>query len=60
MVLKIRFAFVLVISLGSSFLQSEEYDLVIYGGTSAAVAAAVQAKKMGRFIEFQLQGYVNL
>ncbi len=25
-----------------------EYDLVIYGGTSAAVVAAVQAKKMGK------------
>jgi hypothetical protein len=27
-----------------------EYDLVIYGGTSAAVTAAVQAKKMGRSV----------
>jgi hypothetical protein len=28
----------------------ETYDLVIYGGSSAAVAAAVQAKKMGRSV----------
>ena len=27
-----------------------EYDLVIYGGTSAAVAAAVQAKRMGKSV----------
>jgi len=27
-----------------------EYDLVIYGGTSAAVIAAVQAKKMGKTV----------
>ncbi len=27
---------------------AETYDLVIYGGTAGAVAAAVQAKKMGR------------
>ena len=27
---------------------AESYDLVIYGGTSGAVAAAVQAKKMGK------------
>ena len=26
------------------------YDIVIYGGTSAAIAAAVQAKKMGRSV----------
>ncbi|RCS47765.1 FAD-dependent oxidoreductase [Bremerella cremea] len=29
---------------------SEEYDLVIYGGTSAAVTAAIQAKKMGKSV----------
>jgi NADPH-dependent 2,4-dienoyl-CoA reductase/sulfur reductase-like enzyme len=27
-----------------------EYDLVVYGGTSAGVAAAVQARKMGRSV----------
>lgn len=30
--------------------EPEKYDLVIYGGSSAAVAAAVQAKKMGRTV----------
>ena len=29
---------------------AESYDLVIYGGTSGAVAAAVQAKKMGKTV----------
>lgn len=28
----------------------EQYDLVIYGGTSAAITAAVQAKKMGKSV----------
>ena len=27
-----------------------EYDLVVYGGTSAGVVAAVQARKMGRSV----------
>lgn len=31
-------------------LRAAEYDLVIYGGTSAAVTAAVQAKKMGKTV----------
>ncbi|MDA1053599.1 MAG: FAD-dependent oxidoreductase [Planctomycetota bacterium] len=31
---------------GHSF--AEEYDVVVYGGTSAAVTAAVQAKRMGK------------
>ena len=30
--------------------QSAQYDLVVYGGTSAGVIAAVQAKKMGRTV----------
>lgn len=29
---------------------ASSYDLVIYGGTAAAVTAAVQAKKMGRTV----------
>jgi len=31
-------------------LSQAEYDLVIYGGTSAAVTAAIQAKRMGRSV----------
>ena len=30
--------------------QPESYDIVVYGGTSAGVMAAVQAKKMGRTV----------
>ena len=33
---------------GSSPVRGANYDVVIYGGTSAGVIAAVQAKKMGR------------
>jgi hypothetical protein len=33
-----------------SHLRAEDYDIVIYGGTSAAVIAAVQAKKMGKSV----------
>ena len=28
----------------------KEYDLVVYGGTSAGVAAAIQAKRMGKTV----------
>ena len=31
-------------------IQAEEYDVVVYGGTSAAVTAAVQVKKMGKTV----------
>ncbi len=39
-----------LLSLGllAAGLRAATYDLVIYGGTSAAVSAAVQARKMGR------------
>ena len=30
--------------------RAAEYDLVVYGGTSAGVIAAVQAKKMGKSV----------
>ena len=33
-----------------SFAAEETYDVVVYGGTSAAVTAAVQAKMMGRSV----------
>jgi hypothetical protein len=36
--------------LTASLRAAESYDLVIYGGTSGAVAAAVQAKKMGKTV----------
>lgn len=34
----------------SSMAQTKQYDLVIYGGTAAAVTAAVQAKQMGKTV----------
>src|SRR5512136_2161599 len=34
----------------SSELCAAQYDVVVYGGTSAAVAAAGQAKKMGKTV----------
>lgn len=33
-----------------SALRAQEHDVVIYGGTSAAVVAAVQAKRMGKSV----------
>ena len=30
--------------------KSQEADIVIYGGTSAAITAAVQSKRMGRSV----------
>ncbi len=33
---------------GQADLKATEYDVVVYGGTSAGVIAAVQAKRMGR------------
>lgn len=40
----------LLASSASSGAQSSQYDLVVYGGTSAGVAAAVQARRMGRTV----------
>lgn len=37
-------------SCGTKHEGKHEYDIVIYGGTSAAVTAAVQAKKMGKSV----------
>ncbi|QDT63059.1 FAD-dependent oxidoreductase [Calycomorphotria hydatis] len=38
----------IAIATASAGDQPQEYDLVVYGGTSAGVIAAVQAKKMGK------------
>ena len=40
----------LALTLLTGGAQAVPYDLVIYGGTSAAVVAAVQAKRMGRTV----------
>src|SRR5262249_26187281 len=43
--------FLLLFSASSAETQSvPQYDLVIYGGTAAAVTAAVQAKRMGKTV----------
>ena len=43
-------ALVLALLVALQTTRAAEYDLVIYGGTSAAVIAAVQAKKMGKSV----------
>jgi hypothetical protein len=43
------FALSLVVA-GSSGAQPMTYDLVVYGGTSAGIIAAVQAKRMGKSV----------
>src|SRR6478609_4712164 len=35
---------------GATSVRAEDYDIVVYGGTSSAVTAAVQAKKMGKTV----------
>src|SRR4051812_35072192 len=34
----------------ASAAEQQTYDVVVYGGTSGAVAAAIQAKKMGKTV----------
>ncbi len=36
--------------LAASFLHAQDYDVVVYGGTSAGVMAAVQAQRMGKSV----------
>src|SRR5690349_17736034 len=37
-----------IFQFGSGQLPAAEYDVVVYGGTSAGVTAAIQAKRMGK------------
>jgi hypothetical protein len=46
----IRLAALPTLLLASLGLSAQEYDVVVYGGTSAGVIAAVQAKKMGKSV----------
>jgi hypothetical protein len=49
--LSLRFIAVLTVALlGVAQARAQDYDIVIYGGTSAAVIAAVQAKKMNKTV----------
>ena len=45
-----HFAFFLFLAFASSTLGAQTYDVVIYGGTSSAITAAVQVKKMGKSV----------
>ncbi len=45
-----RDAFVTLVFLVATRLLAADHDIVIYGGTSAAVIAAVQAKKLGKSV----------
>lgn len=46
----IRLASLPTLLLAAVGLSAQEYDVVVYGGTSAGVIAAVQAKKMGKSV----------
>ncbi len=45
-----RILWALLLCSVSALAQNQTYDLVIYGGTAAAVTAAVQAKQMGKTV----------
>lgn len=45
-----KFLLCLLLASSLAFAATAEHDLVIYGGTSAAVIAAVQAKRMGKSV----------
>lgn len=45
-----RFCIALAVALSASIARAADYDVVVYGGTSAGVIAAVQAKKMGKSV----------
>ncbi|MBL9177472.1 MAG: FAD-dependent oxidoreductase [Verrucomicrobiaceae bacterium] len=46
----IRTAFLGILLTSSAFLRGVEHDVVVYGGTCAAVISAVQVKKMGKSV----------
>ena len=47
----VRFvAFCICLGLLPRVVQAAEYDIVVYGGTSAGVISAVQAKKQGKTV----------
>ncbi len=49
--MKLFFSFLAVLCLCLSFgARAAEYDVVVYGGTSAGVTAAVQARRMGKSV----------
>src|SRR5690242_14297733 len=42
--------FVLLLTVAAGAQSINKYDVVIYGGTAAAVTAAIQAKQMGKSV----------
>ncbi len=44
------FSFFLFILIGNTALASNQYDIVIYGGTSAGVSAAIQSSRLGKSV----------
>jgi heterodisulfide reductase subunit A-like polyferredoxin len=53
--LKNSFAFILALIFSSTIQlnaknQSREYDIMIYGGTSAGIAAAILSSRMGKSV----------
>lgn len=47
---RLLIAFFLFLNSGGLYAQTFQADLIVYGGTSAAITAAVQAKKMGKSV----------
>jgi len=47
---KALFGLAMAALLGGATIRAADYDVVVYGGTSAAVTAAVQAKTMGKTV----------
>ncbi len=50
MTLKPYFVVLLMMSAASAFADSKSYDIVVYGGTSGGITAAVQAGRMGKSV----------
>ena len=48
-ILSLSFIF-LMISHSGIFAQNKKYDVVIYGGTSAGIASAIQTSRMGKSV----------
>lgn len=47
---KLLFQFFLMLTLIACHSQEVEYDIVVYGGTSSGISAAIQATKMGKSV----------
>jgi len=43
-------ALLILLQVIPSLSNSQEYDVLVYGGTSAGIVAAIQVKKMGKSV----------